>query len=57
MRKEKNMKKNSRLAAWILSMTLLLSLCACGTDTPISSDTAAMDSAAPEWGIHSGVKH
>ena len=42
------MKKNSRLAAWLLSMTLLLGLCACGTDTPVSSDTAAMDSAAPE---------
>lgn len=42
------MKKNSRLAAWLLSMTLLLSLCACGTDTPVSSGTVALDSAAPE---------
>ena len=42
------MKKNSRLTAWLLGMTLLLSLCACGKDTPVSSDAAAMDSAAPE---------
>ena len=42
------MKKNSRLAAWLLSMTLLLGLCACGTDTPVSSDAAASESTASE---------
>lgn len=42
------MKKNSRLTAWLLGMTLLLSLCACGKDTPVSSGAAEMDSAAPE---------